>query len=43
MLNKDKLLKQIRSYPKDKLASRVYDLETQLADLKLFSVLQKRG
>jgi len=33
MLNKDKLLKRIRSYPKDKLASRVYDLETQLADL----------
>ena len=33
MLSKDKLLKIIRSYPKDKLASRVYDLETQLVDL----------
>ena len=33
MLSKDKLLKRIRSYPKDKLASRVYDLETQLVDL----------
>ena len=30
---KDKLLKKIRSYPKDELASRVYDLESQLADL----------
>lgn len=33
MLIKDKLIKKIRSYPKDKLASRVYDLESQLADL----------
>lgn len=33
MLNKDKLLKKIRRYPKDKLASRVYDLEAQLAEL----------
>ena len=32
-MSKDKLLKRIRSYPKDKLASRVYDLETQLANL----------
>ena len=32
-LNKDKILKELKSYPKDKLASRVYDLETQLADL----------
>ena len=33
MLSKDNLIKKIRSYPKDKLASRVYDLECQLADL----------
>jgi len=33
MLNKDKLLKKIKRYPKDKLASRVYDLEAQLAEL----------
>ena len=33
MLSKHKLLKKIRRYPKDKLASRVYDLEKQLAIL----------